>query len=53
MAYDMNDAELPRGTDLIPDGTFVTVTMTIRPGGIDGQGAVDLGLLKRSADPGQ
>ena len=35
--YDMNDAELPRSSDLIPDGTFAKVTMVIRPGGIDGQ----------------
>ena len=32
--YDMNDAELPRGSDLIPDSSFVKVTMTIRPGGL-------------------
>lgn len=37
MTYDMNDAELPRGSDLIPDGSFVKVTMTIRKGGEDGQ----------------
>ena len=52
MTYDMNDAELPRGTDLIPDGTFVKVMMIIRPGGVDGQGEVDRGLLKRSQAPG-
>jgi hypothetical protein len=44
--YDMNDAELPRGSDLIPDGTFAKVTMVIRPGGVDGQGEADRGLLK-------
>ncbi|HEV7266518.1 MAG TPA: hypothetical protein VGN83_16585 [Falsiroseomonas sp.] len=46
--YDMNDAELPRSSDLIPDGTFAKVTMVIRPGGIDGQGEIDRGLLKAS-----
>ena len=46
--YDMNDAELPRTSDLIPDGTYAKVTMVIRPGGIDGQGEVDRGLLKAS-----
>ncbi len=52
MTYDMNDAELPRGSDLIPDGSFVKVTMAIRPGGCDGQGETDRGLLKRSQTPG-
>ena len=50
--FDMNDAELPRGTDLIPDGTFAKVTMTIRPGGLDGQGEADRGLLKAAKTPG-
>ncbi len=52
MTYDMNDAELPRGSDLIPDGSFVKVTMAIRPGGIDGHGEIDRGLLKGSNTPG-
>ncbi|MBW8269996.1 hypothetical protein [Caldovatus aquaticus] len=55
MTFDMNDAEPPRGTDLIPDGSFVKVTMAIRPGGLDGQGEADRGLLKavnRSRFPG-
>ena len=52
MTYDMNDAELPRGSDLIPDGSFMKVTMAIRPGGCDGQGEADRGLLKRSQTPG-
>ncbi len=30
--FDMNDAELPRGTDPIPDGSFAPVTMRIRKG---------------------
>ncbi len=48
MTYDMNDAELPRGSDLIPDGSFVKIVMHIRKGGVDGQGEVDRGLLKDS-----
>lgn len=50
--YDMNDAELPRGSDLIPDGSFAIVTMTLRPGGADGQGEIDRGLLKPTKTPG-
>lgn len=50
--YDMNDAELPRSSDLIPDGTFAKVAMVIRPGGIDGHGEVDRGLLKASRGGG-
>ena len=52
MTFDMNDAELPRGTDLIPDGSFVKVRMEIRRGGIDGAGEVDRGLLKAAKNPG-
>ncbi len=52
MTYDMNDAELPRSSEAIPDGTFAKVTMTIRPGGVDGEGEFDRGLLKRSQTPG-
>ena len=52
MTYDMNDAELPRGSDLIPDGSFVKVTMAIRKGGDDGQGELDRGLLKPSKAAG-
>lgn len=50
--FDMNDAEPPRGTDLIPDGTFAKVAMVIRPGGVDGQGEADRGLLKAAKTPG-
>jgi hypothetical protein len=50
--YDLNDAELPRGSDLIPDGTFAMVTGVIRPGGLDGQGEADRGLLKAGKTPG-
>ncbi len=34
--YDLNDVEPQRAGELIPDGTFAKVTMTIRPGGVDG-----------------
>jgi hypothetical protein len=50
--YDLNDAELPRGTDLIPDGTFAKVSMTIRPGGLEGQDEADRGLLRAAKTPG-
>jgi len=52
MTYDMNDAELPRGSDLIPDGSFVKVIMQLRKGGLDGQGEADRGLLKGTKTPG-
>ena len=48
--YDLNDAQpqmAPSG-ELIPDGTFAKVKMTIRPGGIDGSTPMDAGLLKAS-----
>ncbi len=48
MPLDMNDAEPQRTGELIPDGTFAKVTMTIRPGGIDGPNETDRGLLKAS-----
>jgi hypothetical protein len=35
--YDFSDVEPQQSTDLIPDGTFTKVMMTIRPGGLDGQ----------------
>lgn len=50
--YDLNDVEPQRGGELIPDGTFAKVTMAIRPGGVDGQGELDKGLLKASNAPG-
>jgi hypothetical protein len=50
--YDFSDTEPQQATDLIPDGTFAKVTMTIRPGGVDGQTEIDRGLLKRSHTPG-
>lgn len=52
MSFDMNDAEPQKGGDLIPDGTFAKVTMTIRRGGSDGDSEIDRGLLKASNSPG-
>jgi hypothetical protein len=52
MTFDMNDAEPQKTGDLIPDGTFAKVTMTLRPGGIDGESEIDRGLLKRSGTDG-
>jgi len=48
--YDLNDAQpqLPPVGDLIPDGTFAKVKMTIRPGGTNGSAPIDAGLLKAS-----
>ena len=48
MSLDFNDAEPQRSSDLIPDGTFAKVAMTIRKGGIDGEEEIDRGLLKAS-----
>lgn len=48
--YDLNDAQpqmAPMG-ELIPDGTFAKVKMTIRPGGVNGSTPTDAGLLKAS-----
>jgi hypothetical protein len=50
--YDFSDVEPQQSSDLIPDGTFAKVTMTIRPGGVDGQTEIDRGLLKASTTPG-
>jgi hypothetical protein len=52
MTFDLNDAELQKSGDLIPDGSYAKVTMIIRPGGVDGESEFDRGLLKRSATPG-
>jgi hypothetical protein len=48
--YDLNDAQpqLPPVGELIPDGTFAKVKMTIRPGGVNGSTPIDAGLLKAS-----
>lgn len=48
MNFDLNDAQpqmAPLG-DLIPDGTFAKLRMSIRPGGVNGSTPMDAGLLK-------
>jgi len=52
MSFDMNDAEPQMSGDLIPDGSFARVTMTIRRGNADGDSEIDRGLLKASSTPG-
>ena len=50
MSYDLNDAQpqmAPIG-ELIPDGSFARLRLTIRPGGVNGATALDAGLLKAS-----
>jgi hypothetical protein len=50
MSYDLNDAQpqmAPIG-ELIPDGTFAKVRLTIRPGGVNGATPADAGLLRVS-----
>ena len=50
MSYDLNDAQpqmAPIG-ELIPDGTFAKVRLTVRPGGVDGATHMDAKLLKAS-----
>src|SRR5260221_14479494 len=49
--FDLNDAGPQMGPmgELIPDGTFVKLKMTIRPGGVNGAVPLDAGLLKASA----
>ena len=49
--YDFSDVEPQQSTDLIPDGTFAKVTMTIRRGGVDGQDETDRGLRKPRPRP--
>jgi hypothetical protein len=49
---DFSDVPPQQDTDLIPDGTFGKVAMTIRRGGVDGQDETDRGLLKASTTPG-
>ncbi len=48
--YDLNDAQPQMGPmgELIPDGTFAKVKMTIRSGGVNGSTPMDAGLLKAS-----
>ncbi len=50
--YDLNDTEPMRASEIIPDGSFAKVAMTIRPGGVDGPFETDRGLLKPSTTPG-
>lgn len=52
--YDLNDAQpqMPPVGELIPDGSFARICMTIRPGGVDGSAPMDTGLLKTSATSG-
>ena len=48
--FDLNDAQpqlTPQG-ELIPDGTYARLRLTIRPGGVDGVVPMDRGLLKAS-----
>jgi len=52
MSFDFNDAQpqmMPSG-DLIPDGTFAKIRMTIRPGGVNGSVPMDAGLLKAASE---
>ncbi len=52
MSYDLNDAQpqmMPHG-ELIPDGTFAKIRMSIRPGGVNGTAPMDAGLLKASTE---
>jgi len=52
MSYDFNDAQpqmMPSG-ELIPDGTFAKIRMTIRPGGVNGSVPMDAGLLKAASE---
>jgi hypothetical protein len=48
--YDLNDAAPQMGPagELIPDGTFAKIKMSIRPGGVNGAVPMDAGLLKAS-----
>ena len=50
MTFDMNDVAPLQSGDLIPDGAFAKVTMSIRKGGTDGASEVDRGLLGRAID---
>lgn len=48
--YDLNDAQpqmAPTG-ELILDGTFARMALTIRPGGLNGANPADAGVLKAS-----
>ncbi|TAN56812.1 MAG: hypothetical protein EPN20_18205 [Magnetospirillum sp.] len=49
--YDLNDAppQMMPGGELIPDGTFAKIRLSIRPGGVNGSAPMDAGLLKASS----
>ncbi|MBI5121310.1 MAG: hypothetical protein HZA67_09915 [Rhodospirillales bacterium] len=52
MSFDLNDAQpqmMPSG-ELIPDGTFAKIRLSIRPGGVNGSVPMDAGLLKGSTE---
>jgi hypothetical protein len=52
MSYDLNDAQpqmMPTG-ELIPDGTFAKIRLSIRPGGVNGSTPMDAGLLKAASE---
>jgi hypothetical protein len=48
--YDMNDAPEQRADGVIPDGSFVPLRLTLRPGGenVRGSSETDIGLFKAS-----
>lgn len=50
--FDLNDVEPINSGERLPDGSFVKVTLAIRPGGVDGYTEIDKGLLKASNAPG-
>jgi hypothetical protein len=50
--YDFSEVEPQQSSDLIPDGSFAKMIITIRPVGVDGQTEIDKGLLKASAAAG-
>ena len=52
MSFDMNDAEPQKSGEIIPDGTFAKVCLTIRKGGTNGESEIDKELLKASNSPG-
>ena len=46
--FDLNDVEPIQSGELLSDGSFAKVTMTIRAGGVDGPTEIDKALLKAS-----
>jgi hypothetical protein len=49
---DFNGVDPAKPNEVIPDGTFAKVIMTIRPGGLDGESPIDRGLLTASRAEG-